>query len=396
MLSNRLNMIQASPIRRLYPYSDEATRRGIYVYPLNIGQPDIETPKEYLSAICNFEDKVLSYAISRGVPELINSFVKYYNKHKIDFNSDEIIITNGGSEALLFSMLALCDVGDEILIPEPYYSNYNALAQIAGVNIIPITTNAESGFSLPDKSTILNLVTPKTKAMLITNPSNPTGKVYSEAEISLIREIALEKNLFIIADEVYKEFIYDGLDFISFAHFEDVEDKVIVIDSISKRYSACGARIGCVASKNKDLMKGMLKLAQSRLSVATLEQVGAANLINVPDSYMEEVKIEYKKRRDLVYNALQEMEGVICKKPLGAFYIMAKLPVVDAEKFAIWLLEEFNINNETILITPAENFYATEGLGRDEIRISYSINLEALKKSMHILKEALKVYPGRK
>lgn len=396
MLSNRINTIQASPIRRLYPYAEEAANRGIKIYPLNIGQPDIKTPKEYLSAICNFDDEVLSYANSKGIPQLINSFVKYYNKHEINFNSDDIVITNGGSEALLFSMLTLCDVGDEILIPEPYYSNYNSLAHIAGINIVPITTNAESGFSLPEKSTIFNLVTPKTKAILITNPSNPTGKVYLKDEINLIREIALEKNLYIIADEVYKEFVYDGLEFISFAHFEDIEDRVIIPDSISKRYSACGARIGCIASKNKEIMNSMLKLAQSRLAVATLEQVGAANLINVPDSYMEELKIEYRNRRDLVYDTLQEMDGVICKKPSGAFYIVAKLPVVDAEKFTIWLLREFNVDNETILITPAENFYATEGLGRDEIRISYSINIESLKKAMHILKEGLKVYPDKK
>lgn len=396
MLSNRINTIQASPIRRLYPYAEETANRGIKIYPLNIGQPDIKTPKEYMSAICNFDDEVLSYANSKGIPQLINSFVKYYNNHKINFNSDDIVITNGGSEALLFSMLTLCDVGDEILIPEPYYSNYNSLAQIAGINIVPITTNAESGFSLPEKSTILSLVTPKTKAILITNPSNPTGKVYLKDEINLIREIALEKNLYIIADEVYKEFVYDGLDFISFSHFKDIEDRVIVPDSISKRYSACGARIGCIASKNKEIMKSMLKLAQSRLAVATLEQVGAANLINVPDSYMEELKIEYRNRRDLVYNTLQEMDGVICNKPLGAFYIVVKLPVVDAEKFSIWLLREFNIDNETILITPAENFYATEGMGRDEVRISYCINIESLKKAMHILKEALKVYPDKK
>ncbi|WFA09136.1 pyridoxal phosphate-dependent aminotransferase [Tissierella sp. Yu-01] len=396
MLSQRINKIQASPIRKLYPYAEEALNRGIVVYPLNIGQPDIKTPEEYLSAICNFDEEVISYANSKGIPQLINSFVKYYNNYEINFNSDDIIITNGGSEALLFTMLTLCDVGDEILIPEPYYSNYNSLAHIAGINIVPITTNAESGFSLPEKSAILNLVTSKTKAILITNPSNPTGKVYLKDEINLIREIALEKNLFIIADEVYKEFVYDGLEYISFAHFKDIEDRVIIPDSISKRYSACGARIGCIASKNKEIMKSMLKLAQSRLAVATLEQVGAANLINVPDSYMEEVKTEYCNRRDLVFNALQEMDGVICKKPSGAFYIVAKLPVVDAEKFAIWLLREFNVDNETILITPAENFYATDGLGRDEIRISYSINIESLKKAMNILKEALKVYPNKK
>lgn len=296
---------------------------------------------------------------------------------------------------MIFSLIAVCDHGDEILIPEPFYTNYNGFGSMAGVNVVPITTKAENGFHLPEKESITRLITPKTKAILLANPGNPTGTVYTKEEVYMLRDIAKEYNLFIIADEVYKEFVYDGLEFTSFAHIEDIADRVILTDSISKRYSACGARIGSIASKNKDLMKQVLKLAQGRLCVATIEQIGAANLINVPDSYIEETKDEYCRRRDVVYNALKEIDGVICKKPSGAFYVIAKLPVKDAEEFVLWLLEDFHINNETVMMAPAEGFYASKGLGKDEVRISYCLNVDNLKKAMDILKEALKVYPGR-
>ncbi len=394
-LSQRISNMQASPIRKLLPFAEEAKSKGIKVYPLNIGQPDIKTPKEYYEAIANFDEDVLAYANSHGRPELLETFEKYFAKHNINFTKDEIIVTNGGSEALLFAMLALCDNGDDILIPEPFYTNYNSFFQIAGVNVISITTYAETGFNLPDKAEIVKLITPKTKAILLSNPGNPTGKVYSREEIELVKDIAIENNLFIISDEVYKEFTYDGLQFTSFAHLKEIEDRLIIIDSISKRYSACGARIGCIATKNKELFPNLMKLAQSRLSVATIEQVAAASLINVSDEYMEDVKKEYSARRDVVFNALQEMDGVICKKPLGAFYVIAKLPVEDAEDFVIWLLREFNIDKETVLLTPAENFYGTEGLGKNEIRISYCLNIESLKKAMNILKEGLIAYNKR-
>ena len=393
--SKRIQAMQASPIRKLVPYADEARSMGIKVYPLNIGQPDIKTPKEYFKAVCNFNSDVLSYANSHGIPELLEAFSEYYKKHKIDFNKEDMIITNGGSEALLFSFIALCDQGDEILIPEPFYTNYNGFAQMVGVKVVPITTKAENGFKLPEKEEILKLITPKTKGFLFSNPGNPTGKVLFKEEIQLIKEIALEKNLYVISDEVYKEFVYDGLEFSSFAHQVEIMDKVIIVDSISKRYSACGARIGCIASKNKDLMAQVMKLAQGRLSISTLDQVGAASLNKVPDSYMEEVKKEYTQRRDVVFNALQEMDGVICKKPSGAFYVIAKLPVKNAEDYVKWLLSDFSIDNETVLLTPAENFYATPGLGRDEVRISYCLNIESLTKAMNIVKESLKVYPDR-
>lgn len=395
IFSERIENLESSPIRKLIPYSDQAKANGNKVYHLNIGQPDIKTPKEYYEALKSFDDDVLSYASSQGVPELIDSFVKYFEKHDMHFSKNEMIITNGGSEALLFALLSICDNGDNVLIPEPFYTNYYSFLNIAGVNVTPITTKAEEGFNLPSKEEIIKLINPKTKGFLLSNPGNPTGKVYSREEVELIKDIALENDLFIISDEVYKEFTYDGLEFTSFAHFKEVEDRVILIDSISKRYSACGARIGCIATKNKELYPHLLKLGQSRLSVATVEQVAAANLINVPDSYMEEIIVEYTKRRDLVYNSLQDMDGVICKKPLGAFYVIAKLPVENAEDFVIWLLTDFNIDKETVMLTPAEKFYGTKGLGKDEVRISYCLNLQSLTKAMHILKEGLKAYNNR-
>lgn len=395
IFSERIENLESSPIRKLIPYSDQAKANGNKVYHLNIGQPDIKTPKEYYEALKNFDDDVLSYASSQGVPELIDSFVKYFEKHDMHFSKNEMIITNGGSEALLFALLSICDNGDNVLIPEPFYTNYYSFLNIAGVNVNPITTKAEEGFNLPSKEEIIKLINPKTKGFLLSNPGNPTGKVYSREEVELIKDIALENDLFIISDEVYKEFTYDGLEFTSFAHFKEIEDRVILIDSISKRYSACGARIGCIATKNKELYPHLLKLGQSRLSVATVEQVAAANLINVPDSYMEEIIVEYTKRRDLVYNSLQDMDGVICKKPLGAFYVIAKLPVEKAEDFVIWLLTDFNIDKETVMLTPAEKFYGTKGLGKDEVRISYCLNLQSLTKAMHILKEGLKAYNNR-
>lgn len=394
--SQRIIDMQESPIRKLVPIADEVKKQGKKVYHLNIGQPDIETPKEFFEPIKKFDDDVLAYAHSQGIPELIESFIKYYKKHNINFEKDEIIVTNGGSEALMFSLIATCNYGDEILVPEPFYTNYNGFCSMAGVNVIPITTKAENGFHLPEKDEIVSLITPKTKAILIASPGNPTGRVYDKNEIYMLRDIVKEHDLYIIADEVYKEFVYDGLEFTSFAHIEDIADRVILTDSISKRYSACGARIGCIASKNKDLIKQVMKLAQGRLCVATLEQLGAANLINVPDSYIEKVKAEYLRRRNVVYNALQKMDGVICEKPHGAFYVIAKLPVVDAEDFVVWMLKEFEINNETVMMAPAEGFYATEGLGKDEVRISYCLNVDNLEKAMNILNEGLKAYPHRK
>jgi aspartate aminotransferase len=391
-VSERIKSMQESPIRKLVPLSEEAKLKGKKVYHLNIGQPDIKTPDEFFQKVKNFDEEVLSYAFSQGIPELIDSFIQYYKSYGIEFEKDDILVTNGGSEAILFSLIAVCDYGDEILIPEPFYTNYNGFSTSAGVKVVPITTKAENGFDLPSKSEIEELITGKTKAILLSNPSNPTGKVYTEEEMNLIKEVAVENDIYIIADEVYREFVYDGLEYKSFAQLPEIEDRVILTDSISKRYSACGARIGCVASKNKKVTKEVLKLCQSRLCVATIEQVGAAGLIEVSKDYMKEAFIEYDKRRNIVFDALQDMEGVICKKPKGAFYITAKLPVENAEDFVRWLLTDYDIDNETVMFAPAEGFYATEGMGRDEIRISYVLKEEDLKKAMNILKQGLIEY----
>ncbi|MBG0764354.1 MAG: pyridoxal phosphate-dependent aminotransferase [Tissierellales bacterium] len=391
-VSERIKSMQESPIRKLVPLAEEAKLKGKKVYHLNIGQPDIKTPDEFFQKVKNFDEEVLSYAFSQGIPELIDSFIQYYKSYGIEFEKDDILVTNGGSEAILFSLIAVCDYGDEILIPEPFYTNYNGFSTSAGVKVVPITTKAENGFDLPSKSEIEELITGKTKAILLSNPSNPTGKVYTEEEMNLIKEVAVENDIYIIADEVYREFVYDGLEYKSFAQLPEIEDRVILTDSISKRYSACGARIGCVASKNKKVTKEVLKLCQSRLCVATIEQVGAAGLIEVSKDYMKEAFIEYDKRRNIVFDALQDMEGVICKKPKGAFYITAKLPVENAEDFVRWLLTDYDIDNETVMFAPAEGFYATEGMGRDEIRISYVLKEEDLKKAMNILKQGLIEY----
>jgi aspartate aminotransferase len=391
-VSERIKSMQESPIRKLVPLAEEAKLKGKKVYHLNIGQPDIKTPDEFFQKVKKFDEEVLSYAFSQGIPELIDSFIQYYKSYGIEFEKDDILVTNGGSEAILFSLIAVCDYGDEILIPEPFYTNYNGFSTSAGVKVVPITTKAENGFNLPSKSEIEELITGKTKAILLSNPSNPTGKVYTEEEMNLIKEIAVENDIYIIADEVYREFVYDGLEYKSFAQLPEIEDRVILTDSISKRYSACGARIGCVASKNKKVTKEVLKLCQSRLCVATIEQVGAAGLIEVSKDYMKEAFIEYDKRRNIVFDALQDMEGVICKKPKGAFYITAKLPVENAEDFVRWLLTDYDIDNETVMFAPAEGFYATEGMGRDEIRISYVLKEEDLKKAMNILKQGLIEY----
>jgi aspartate aminotransferase len=388
--------MQESPIRKLVPIAEAAKRKGKKVYHLNIGQPDIETPQSFFNAVKNFDEKVLAYTFSQGIPQLINSFIKYYKNYNINLEEDEILITNGGSEALLFSLIAVCDYGDEVLIPEPFYTNYNGFSNAAGIKVVPITTRAEDGFHLPDKSQIEKLITSKTKAILLSNPGNPTGTIYTKDEMFMIRDLAKENDLYIIADEVYREFVYDGFEYMSFAHLTDISDRVIITDSISKRYSACGARIGSIASKNKELIKQILKLCQSRLCVATIEQIGAAELINVPDEYFKDVVEEYKKRRDIVYNALKNIDGVICEKPHGAFYVIAKLPVENAEDFVTWLLRDFDVDNETVMLAPAEGFYATEGLGRDEVRISYVLNEDALSKAMNIIKEGLKVYPHKK
>ena len=390
--SERITTMQSSLIRKLAHIASSAKAKGIKIYHLNIGQPDIKTPKVFFEAVKNFNNEVLEYAVSPGLPELISSLQQYYTTYNMDFESDEILVTNGGSEALLFALMATCDPKDNILVPEPFYSNYNGFSQSINVNITPITTKAEEGFHLPSKEKIQSLITSKTKAILISNPGNPTGTVYTKKELYMISEIAKENDLWIISDEVYREFVYDGLEYTSFGNIKEVEDRVIIIDSVSKRYSACGARIGSIASKDKTLIAGILKLCQGRLCVSTLDQVGSVELYNAPSSYFTEVNNEYKNRRDVLYNELIKVKGVICKKPAGAFYIVAKLPIENAEDFVIWMLTDFNKDGETVIACPAEDFYATPGLGRDEIRLAYVLKEDDLHKAAIILKEGLEKY----
>ena len=390
--SKRLSSMQESPIRKLAPFATAAKAEGVKVYHLNIGQPDIITPIGFFDAVKNFDKKVLEYAGSQGIPELIEAIRKYYTTYDMNFANEDIIITNGGSEALLFSFMAACDPGDNILIPEPFYTNYNGFAQCLNVNVKSITTVAENGFHLPSKDEILAKIDDKTSAILVVNPGNPTGCVYTKEEVRMIADIAKEKDLWIIADEVYREFVYEGLQYTSFGNMKDVEDRVIIIDSVSKRYSACGARIGSIACKNKKFMAEVMKVCQGRLCVATIEQLGAAALYDTSASYFKEVNDEYRKRRDVLYEELMKADGVICEKPMGAFYIVAKLPVENAEDFVAWTLKEFRRDNETVMCTPAEGFYSTPGLGKNEVRLAYVLKEEDLRRAGQLLKEALEEY----
>lgn len=390
--SKRLSSMQESPIRKLAPFATAAKAEGVEVYHLNIGQPDIITPVGFFDAVENFDNKVLEYAGSQGIPELIEAIRKYYTTYNMEFAPEDIIITNGGSEALLFTFMAVCDPGDNILVPEPFYTNYNGFAQCLNVEVKSVTTFAENGFHLPSKEEILAKINDKTSAILIVNPGNPTGCVYTKEEVQMIADIAKEKDLWIISDEVYREFVYEGLEYTSFGNIKEVEDRVVIIDSVSKRYSACGARIGSITCKNKKLMAEVMKVCQGRLCVATLEQLGAAALYDTPKSYFKEVNDEYRKRRDVLYEELMKAKGVICEKPMGAFYIVAKLPVENAEDFVAWTLKKFRRNNETVMCTPAEGFYSTPGLGRNEVRLAYVLKEERLRRAGQLLREALEEY----
>lgn len=390
--SKRLTSMQSSPIRRLAPYAKVAKDKGTKVYHLNIGQPDIKTPQGFFDAVKEFKSEVLEYAGSEGIPELIEALQDYYKTYNIEFDKDEILVTNGGSEALLFTMMAVCDPGDNILVPEPFYTNYNGFSQCVNVEMNPVTTTAENGFHLPAKADIVARLNDNTKAILISNPGNPTGAIYTKDELQMLADIAKENDLWLIADEVYREFVYDGLDYTSCGNLTDIQDRVVIVDSVSKRYSACGARIGSVASKNKGLIAEILKLCQGRLCVPTLDQIGAVALYKTPASYFKEVNEEYRKRRDVLYNELIKVDGVICEKPTGAFYIVAKLPVENAEDFAIWMLKEFSKDKATVMFTPAEGFYATPGLGKNEIRLAYILNQTDLQNAATLLKEGLEQY----
>jgi aspartate aminotransferase len=386
----------ASPIRKLVPFSDEAKKRGIKIYHLNIGQPDIETPEIAMKAIRNMDMKVVEYSHSAGILSYRKKLCEYYKRFNIDLTPEEIIVTTGGSEAILIAMQTCLNPGEEMIIPEPFYANYNGFAVNSGVSVKPINSTIETGFALPPISEFEKAITPKTKAIMVCNPNNPTGYLYSKEELESLRDIVKKHDLYLLSDEVYREFCYDGKAHYSSMYLKGIEENVILLDSVSKRYSACGARIGSIISKNKEVMKIAMKFAQARLSPPTFGQVAAEAAIDTPKEYFDNVMKEYIARRNLVVDAINKIEGCYCPKPQGAFYAMAKLPVDDSDKFCQWLLESFSYKGETVMFAPASGFYSTPGLGKNEIRISYVLNVDSLKNAMKCLEEALKVYPGRK
>ena len=384
-----------SPIRKLVPYAEQAKKDGKKVYHLNIGQPDIETPQVALDAVKNFSKQVVEYSHSAGFESYRKGLAAYYQSLDINISYDELMITTGGSEALLFALNSCLDSGDEVIIPEPFYANYNGFSASAGIKVKPISTSINNGFALPSIEEFEKLITNKTKAILICNPGNPTGYLYSLEELETLRDLVKKYDLFLFADEVYREFAYDGNSHISVLNLDGLEDNAVVIDSTSKRYSMCGIRVGCIVSKNKDVINTALKFAQARLSPPTFGQVAGEAALSTPKSYFDDVISEYVSRRDLLVDGLNQIPGVLCPKPKGAFYAIAELPVDNAEKFAQWLLEEFDYNNETLMVAPAAGFYSTDGEGYNQVRIAYVLNLDSLKKAIKCLEEALKLYPGR-
>lgn len=391
-LSKRGMDIPASPIRKLVPFADEAKSRGIKVYHLNIGQPDIETPEEMWQRIKNFDEKVLAYGPSNGLLEFRKGLCDYYSKYGVNISPADVIVTTGGSEALLFAMLATCDAGDEVLVPEPFYANYNGFAVYGDIKVVPVTAKAENGFRLPPKEHFAQKINSRTRAILISNPGNPTGVVYTREELQVVAELAIEHNLYIIADEVYREFVYDGEQYTSIMTLPGVEQHAIIADSISKRFSACGARIGNVVSKNKQLMDSIMRFAQARLCPPTLEQIGAIGALEVSESYFEDVLTEYQKRRDIIYQGIMEIGGAVCKKPKGAFYVIAKLPIDDGDAFAEWMLKSFSLDGATTMVAPAAGFYATPGLGKDEVRLAYVLNSVDLTQAMKVFAAGVAQY----
>ena len=384
-----------SPIRKLVPFAEGAKKKGKTVFHLNIGQPDIESPKLALDAINNFNHKVVEYSHSAGFESYRKGLATYYQKLGIDIDYNEVMVTTGGSEALLFGLNSCLDNGDEIIIPEPFYANYNGFSISAGVKVKPITTSINDGFALPAIEEFEKLITPQTKAILICNPGNPTGYLYSKEELETLRDIVIKHDLFLFADEVYREFCYDGNTHHSVLNIEGLEQYAVVIDSTSKRYSMCGIRVGCMISKNKELMATALKFAQARLSPPTFGQVAGEAALSTPQSYFDEVSTEYVQRRNLLIEGLNKIEGVICPKPKGAFYCIAQLPVDNADKFAQWLLEEFDHEGKTLMVAPAAGFYSTPNTGTNQVRIAYVLNQEALTQAIVCLEKALEVYPGR-
>lgn len=394
-ISTKATIMPASPIRKLVPFAEAAKKKGVKIYHLNIGQPDIETPPSFLNAVKNADIKVLEYSHSAGNESYRKKLCGYYKEYNIDLDHNDIIITCGGSEAIEIAMLTCFNPGDEIIIPEPFYANYNGFSCAADVVVKPVRSFIDSGFALPKISDFEKVITPKTKGIMICNPGNPTGYLYTKAELEALRDLVKKYDLFLLSDEVYREFCYDDKEYISVMHLDGIENNVILLDSISKRYSACGARIGAMITKNKEVMASALKFAQARLSPPSYGQIGAEAALDTPKSYFTEVKTEYIARRDFVIESLNKIDGVFCPKPSGAFYCIAKLPIDNADKFCQWLLEDFNLNSQTVMLAPATGFYSTPGAGIDEVRIAYVLKIEDLKNAVACLEAALKVYPGK-
>lgn len=390
-VSQRGQLMPPSPIRKLVPFAEAAKKKGTKVYHLNIGQPDIETPAPIMDAVRKAEIRVLEYSHSAGNESYRRKLTEYYKKVGIDVDANEILITTGGSEAIIMAFMTCLDPGDEVIIPEPFYANYNGFAVMAGVKVVPITSSIETGFALPPVSAFEKVITPKTKAILICNPNNPTGYLYSRAEMEALKDICLKNNLYLFSDEAYREFCYSG-EYVSALHLEGLEQHVVLMDTISKRYSACGARIGALVTKNKDVYTAVLKFAQARLSPPGLAQIMGEAAVDLPDDYFNAPKAEYQARRDLMIKRLNAMEGVFCPNPGGAFYAIARLPIDDADHFCQWLLESFSHNGKTVMLAPATGFYSTPGLGKNEVRLAYVLNLEDINAAMDCLEEALKAY----
>jgi aspartate aminotransferase len=393
-ISQRGQYMPPSPIRKLVPYAEAARKRGIKVYHLNIGQPDIETPKPVLDAVRHSDFRILEYSHSAGNESYRRKLTEYYKKVCIDISYNQIIITTGGSEAILFGFMACLDAGDEVIIPEPFYANYNGFAVEAGVNVVPITSHIENGFALPPIDDFEKAITPKTKAIVICNPNNPTGYLYSKEEMETLKALILKHNLYLFADEAYREFCYEGTHF-SAMHLQGVSDHVVLMDTISKRYSCCGGRIGAFVTRNKELLDTVMKFAQARLSPPGLAQIAGEAAVDLPDNYFDITKAEYKARRDLIVKRLNAISNVFCPNPGGAFYAMAKLPIDDADKFCQWLLEDFHYDDQTVMLAPATGFYGTTGLGKQEVRLAYVLNLDSINAAMNCLEKALEVYPGK-
>jgi aspartate aminotransferase len=393
-ISKRGQLMPPSPIRKLVPYAEAAKKKGVKVYHLNIGQPDIETPKMILDAVRNSDFKVLEYSHSAGNETYRRKLVKYYASVGINVDHNNIIITTGGSEAILFGFMTCMDAGDEVIIPEPFYANYNGFAVAADVKVVPVTSHIDNGFALPPVAEIEKKITPRTKAIVICNPNNPTGYLYSAAEMEQLKQVVLKHDLYLFSDEAYREFCYDGTH-LSAMQLDGLDEHVVIMDTISKRYSACGGRIGAFVTKNKTVLDAAMKFAQARLSPPSFAQIAGEAAIDLPPDYFNTTKAEYKSRRDLIVKRLNAMDGVFCPNPGGAFYAMAKLPIDDADTFCQWLLESFEHNKQTVMLAPATGFYGTPGLGKQEVRLAYVLNLTAIDAAMDCLEAALKQYPGR-